>query len=136
MKHLTSLRDFIAALERAGQIQPIDVEVDWNLEIGAVTRRSYELRAPAPLFNRIRGIGEGFRVLGAPGGLGSDAKTRFARVALALGLPATRPAVASSKALRGRRPVLASCLGGWTRARARKTAWSGTPSTSIGFPRP
>jgi 4-hydroxy-3-polyprenylbenzoate decarboxylase len=91
MRHLTSLRDFITALERVGQIQPIDVEVDWNLEIGAVTRRSYELRAPAPLFNRIRGIGEGFRVLGAPGGLGSDAKTRFARVALALGLPADTP---------------------------------------------
>ena len=91
MTHLTSLRDFIAALERVGQIQPIDVEVDWNLEIGAVTRRSYELRAPAPLFNRIRGIGKGFRVLGAPGGLGSDAKTRFARVALALGLPADTP---------------------------------------------
>jgi UbiD family decarboxylase len=91
MTHLTSLRDFIAALERVGQIQPIDVEVDWDLEIGAVTRRSYELRAPAPLFNRISGIGKGFRVLGAPGGLGSAAKTRFARVALALGLPADTP---------------------------------------------
>ena len=89
MRHLKSLRDFIAALEAVDHLQPIDVPVDWNLEIGAVTRRSYELRAPAPLFNDINGIGEGFRVLGAPGGLGAKPATRFARIALALGLPAT-----------------------------------------------
>jgi UbiD family decarboxylase len=91
VKHLKSLRDFVAALDDLGQIQPINVEVDWNLEIGAITRRSYELRAPAPLFNKIKGIGEGFRVLGAPGGLGGENANRFARVALALGYPADTP---------------------------------------------
>jgi 3-polyprenyl-4-hydroxybenzoate decarboxylase len=35
VKHLKSLRDFVAALDDLGQIQPINVEVDWNLEIGA-----------------------------------------------------------------------------------------------------
>jgi len=88
VNHLKSLREFLDALNAVGHVQPIDVEVDWNLEIGAITRRSYEVRAPAPLFNKIKDIGEGFRVLGAPGGLGSDPRTRFARIALALGYSA------------------------------------------------
>lgn len=64
MKHLKSLREFISSLEDIGEVQSIEAEIDWNLEIGAITRRSYELRAPAPLFNRIKGIAPGFRVLG------------------------------------------------------------------------
>lgn len=91
MRHLKSLREFIDALAEVGHIQPIDVEVDWKLELGAITRRSYEIRAPAPLFNKIRGIGGGFRALGAPGGLGSTEATRFARIALALGYSAQTP---------------------------------------------
>jgi 4-hydroxy-3-polyprenylbenzoate decarboxylase len=91
MNHLTSLRDFITALAAVGDVQPIEREVDWNLEIGAVTRRSYELRAPAPLFNHIKGIENGFRVLGAPGGLSADPAHRFVRIALALGLPPDAP---------------------------------------------
>ena len=99
MKHLKSLREFIAALDAIGALQPIDVEVDWNLEIGEITRRSYELLAPAPLFNRIKGVGGGFRVLGAPGGLNRDPRTRFARMALALGLPPEAPGRAIVEAL-------------------------------------
>ena len=76
MKHLKSLRDLIGALGAIGPVQSIDVEVDWNLEIGAVIRRSYEVRAPAPLFNKIKGTDDGFRVFGAPGGLGGDTRTR------------------------------------------------------------
>jgi UbiD family decarboxylase len=92
MKHLKSLREFIDALGAIGEVQPIDQEVDWNLEIGAITRHSYELRAPAPLFNSIRGIERGFRVLGAPGGLSARPGLRYARVALALGLAPDAPA--------------------------------------------
>lgn len=89
MTHLRSLREFIGELDAIGEIQRIDTEVDWNLEIGAVIRRSYDLTAPAPLFTSITGYtGTGFRVLGAPGGLGGPGH-RLARVALALGLPAT-----------------------------------------------
>ncbi|MGQ5640530.1 MULTISPECIES: UbiD family decarboxylase [unclassified Streptomyces] len=88
MKHLRSLREFIAELDAIGEINEIDAEVDWNLEIGAIVRRSYDLKAPAPLFNTIAGYtGTGFRVLGAPGGL-SGPRHRLARIALALGLPA------------------------------------------------
>jgi 4-hydroxy-3-polyprenylbenzoate decarboxylase len=88
VKHLKSLREFVAALDAIGEIQSIDKEVDWNLEIGAVARRTYELRAPAPLFTNITGIEKGFRVLSAPGGLSAQPGLTFSRIALALGLPA------------------------------------------------
>src|SRR2546425_11906256 len=92
MNHLTSLRDYVAALQALGEIQEIDIEVDWNLEMGAIIRRSYELQAPAPLFNRIKGIEPGFRVLGAPAGLSRQPGMALVRVALSLGLPATATA--------------------------------------------
>ncbi len=88
MKHLRSLREFIDELEKIGELQRIDHEVDWNLEIGAIIRRSYDLKAPAPLFTSITGYQDtGFGVLGAPGGLSGPAHP-LARIALALGLPA------------------------------------------------
>jgi UbiD family decarboxylase len=87
MKHLKDLREFISELEALGEVQRIDAAVDWNLEIGAIIRRSYDLRAPAPLFTNIRGYEHtGFRVLGAPGALSREPH-KMARVALALGLP-------------------------------------------------
>jgi 4-hydroxy-3-polyprenylbenzoate decarboxylase len=87
LKHIKSLREFIDELDAVGEIQRIDTEVDWNLEIGAIIRRSYDLRAPAPLFTNITGYqSTGFRVLGAPGSL-SGPGHRFARLALAVGLP-------------------------------------------------
>ncbi|QDP97181.1 UbiD family decarboxylase [Microlunatus elymi] len=87
MRHIRDLREFVAELDKIGEIQHIEREVDWNLELGAVARRSYELRAPAPLFENISGIGDGFRVLAAPGGLSSQAGLAYARIAIALGLP-------------------------------------------------
>lgn len=89
MKHLRSLREFIAELEAIDDLRRIDAEVDWNLEIGAVIRRGYDLRAPAPLFTNITGYeGTGFRVLGAPGALSASGH-RLARIALSVGLPAS-----------------------------------------------
>jgi len=86
MRHLKSLREYLDQLRSLGEVQEIETEVDWNLEMGAIIRRSYELQAPAPLFTRIRGIERGFRVLGAPAGV--SRKNGLARVALSLGLPA------------------------------------------------
>jgi 4-hydroxy-3-polyprenylbenzoate decarboxylase len=109
MKHLRSLRDFIAELEAIGEIQPIDVDVDWNLEMGAIIRRSYDLRARAPLFNRITGYQQsGFRAFGAPAGLSAQPGKRLARIALALGLPATatgQEIIEAVVAARGRDPI-------------------------------
>jgi 4-hydroxy-3-polyprenylbenzoate decarboxylase len=83
MHRLKSLREYLDSLRALGEIQEIDAEVDWHLEMGAVIRRACELRAPAPLFTRIKGIERGFRVLGAPAGV---SRTHgLARVALSLG---------------------------------------------------
>jgi len=92
MNHIKSLREYIDALRAIGEVQDIDVEVDWNLEMGAIIRRSYELRAPAPLFQRIKGIEPGFRVLGAPAGVGRQKGRELARIALSLGLSASATA--------------------------------------------
>ena len=51
MKQLKDLREYLSVLDSMGELQEIDVEVDWNLEIGAIIRRAYDLRSPAPLFN-------------------------------------------------------------------------------------
>jgi UbiD family decarboxylase len=89
MRHLRSMREYIEALAAIDDLLPVNAEVDWNLEIGAIIRRCYDLRAPAPLFASISGYhGSGFRVLGAPGGLSSRPGAPLARVALALGLTA------------------------------------------------
>ena len=88
MKRLKCLREYIDRLQALGEIQEIAAEVDWNLEMGAIIRRSYELRAPAPLFTCIKGIEPGFRVLGAPAGLSQQPGLAFCRIALSLGLPA------------------------------------------------
>lgn len=108
MKHLKSLRDYLKALREIGELQEIDQQVDWNLEMGAITRRSMDLRAPAPLFNRIKGVEAGFRALGAPGGLSAPSKFQYSRINLALGLPADAPPLEVVKALvdARRRPLI------------------------------
>jgi len=98
MKHLESLREYIENLKEIGEIQEINREVDWDLEIGGVIKRSYDLRAPAPLFNNIKGIESGFRVFGAPAGMSRQKGLEFARVALSMGMPAnsTGPEIVNS----------------------------------------
>jgi 4-hydroxy-3-polyprenylbenzoate decarboxylase len=44
MRRLKDMREYIAALREIGELQEVDSEVDWNLEIGAIVRRSYDLR--------------------------------------------------------------------------------------------
>ena len=69
------------------EVQTIDKEVDWQLEIGAIARRCYETGAPAPLFNTIKGIESGFRVLAAPAGVSKQPGLYLSRIAVSLGLP-------------------------------------------------
>lgn len=87
MKQLKDLREYLNVLGSLGELQEVDVEVDWNLEIGAIIRRAYDLRAPAPLFNNIKDIEEGFRVLGGSGGLSAQKGLKLARIATSLGFP-------------------------------------------------
>jgi 3-polyprenyl-4-hydroxybenzoate decarboxylase len=53
--HFTSLRDYPHALAQLGDLREVKREVDTNLEIGAIIRRTHEIYAPAPLFTNIRG---------------------------------------------------------------------------------
>jgi 4-hydroxy-3-polyprenylbenzoate decarboxylase len=89
LERYRSLRQWLDALAALGDVQSISAQVDWNLEMGAITRRSMDLKAPIPLFNNIKGIEPEFRALGAPGGLTALPGRTYARLALALGLPAT-----------------------------------------------
>ncbi len=87
MKQVQDLREYLSILDSVDELQEIDVEVDWNLEIGAIIRRAYDLRAPAPLFNNIKDIEEGFRVLGGSAGLSAKSGLKFSRIATSLGFP-------------------------------------------------
>lgn len=88
MTHYKELRGYLDALEAIGEVQRIEKDVALDLEIGAVSRRAGETGQAAPLFENIPER-PGFRVLGAPGGTSSKPGQWLARIALALGLPAT-----------------------------------------------
>jgi len=81
------LRGYINQLEAMGEIRHIFTQVDWDLELGAIVRRSLDLKAPAPLFHRIRGYPPEYRVLGAPVAPSRQPDRYFARLATALRMP-------------------------------------------------
>src|SRR5437868_2603019 len=57
------LREFIAAIDQAGQLKRID-GADWDLEIGAIAEvTASRPKAPALLFDNIRGYPPGYRVM-------------------------------------------------------------------------
>lgn len=87
MSRPKDLQAYVQALTELGDARIVDRVVDQHLEIGAIIRRSYETLAPAPLFTNIKGVAEGFRLLGAPGALSSIPGRPLARIALSLGLP-------------------------------------------------
>ncbi|GIC90361.1 UbiD family decarboxylase [Aspergillus udagawae] len=84
------LRAFVDALRSDNDLAEINAEVDPHLEVAAITRRTYELRSKAPLFNNVRGAHDGlFRIFGASGGLSSDHQYPYRRLARHVGLPPT-----------------------------------------------
>ena len=52
------LRDWIALLEKEGELRRITAEVDWDREIGAITRRVLQKKGPALLFREHQGLSE------------------------------------------------------------------------------
>jgi len=48
-------REWIALLESQGELRRVKAEVDWNEEIGAITRMVLSARGPALLFENIKG---------------------------------------------------------------------------------
>lgn len=89
MKRIKNLRDYIFQLNDLGDIVEISREVDAYLEMAAITRRSYDLCSPAPIFNNIKGKLPGLRAMGAPASLSSLPEYPAARVALSVGLDHT-----------------------------------------------
>jgi UbiD family decarboxylase len=88
LTHYKDLRSYLSALQAIGELQSIQHPVALDLEIGAICRRAGETGQAAPLFENIPER-PGFRVLGAPGGVSSKPGQWLARIALAIGLPAT-----------------------------------------------
>src|SRR3974377_895214 len=77
------LRGWIGHLRQNGELQEINAEVDWNRELGAITRRAFgNGDGPALLFNRIKGYTDGRCTQLFTGGL-----SNYSRLALMFGLP-------------------------------------------------
>lgn len=80
------LREFCNALEKHGELQRIKAEVDWHLEIGAITRRCNEIGGPAVLAEKIKDYPPGYSIMGSPlgGSKKEDKKLPFRRIAVAM----------------------------------------------------
>jgi 4-hydroxy-3-polyprenylbenzoate decarboxylase len=72
------MREFIVRLEKEGEAQRINDEMDWNLEVGAMLRRSNEARLPAPFFQKVKDY-PGHRIFGSP-------LSNHRRIAIAMGI--------------------------------------------------
>ena len=73
------LREFLAKLEKEGELKRIAEEVDWNLEAGAMARRAMEKNLPAPFFQKVKGCSEGYQLV-------SCLLTNHRRIAIAMDL--------------------------------------------------
>jgi 4-hydroxy-3-polyprenylbenzoate decarboxylase len=109
---IDDLRDYLDILEEYREVQRIGAEVDWNLEMGAITRRVYDLGAPAALFENVKGYPEGFRALGAPLGPSKHpGHGLFARTALAMHMsPTSSPQEIMSTYLKRKEKLIAPIL--------------------------
>ena len=77
-------REFMQALEKTGDLVKITKQVDWDCEVGAIGRRTYELGGPCLHFTNLKDYPEGFTLLN--GSTGS-----WRRVAVSLGLDPETP---------------------------------------------
>ena len=76
------MREWIARLDKEGELRRITAEVDWDRELGAIARRVLEKKGPALLFENIKGYRDGRCTKLFVSGLGTRR-----RLALALGFP-------------------------------------------------
>lgn len=123
-KHITGLREFLDVLDDMDELRQVGREVDTNLEIGAVIRRTHETYAPAPLFTNIRDHA-GYGVVGAPlsysslpGGRGSRSRSgcrpRRPRWRSSTRWPARAHSRPSRRSLWKRAPVSRMCCSAMT----------------------
>lgn len=91
------LREWIAAVERVGQLQRITEPVSRNEEMGAITYMAHQtIGAPALLFESIKESPRGFRALWNPLGSSVD------RFALAIGEPTGLPVMELIRRCKGK----------------------------------
>ncbi len=86
------LREYIARLEREGEVQRIKNEIQPLFEVGAIVSRTYDLRVAAPFFLDLRGY-PGSRIFGAPISLSRRKDSCFARFAASMGMPSQSSAL-------------------------------------------
>jgi UbiD family decarboxylase len=78
------MRSWIKALDAAGELQRIDAEVDWNIELGTVARLAQGAAdGPALLFNNIRDYGANARCRQVMTGTLAS----YRRLSMLMGLP-------------------------------------------------
>mgnify|MGYP000977381932 CR=1 FL=1 len=75
-----SHRDFFEVLEKEGELARVKKEVDWDGEVGAIGRKTYESEGPAILFEKIKDYPEGYRISNGTTGT-------WRRVALSMEMP-------------------------------------------------
>jgi len=97
------VRQWIALLEKEGELRRITAPVDWDREIGAIARRVLEKKGPALLFEKIRGYERARSTRLFTGGLGSRGR-------LALGFQTVRVDQDRRPDPRERRTILSSNL--------------------------
>ena len=98
MTQFGDLRGWIDALRKQGELHQIDTEVDWDCELGTITRRAFgNGDGPALLFNNIKDYNKNTTRCGAifTGGL-----SNYSRVAIMFGLPKDAPITDLVKAAR------------------------------------
>lgn len=78
------LREFLTRLENEGELKRFEEKVDWNLEAGAITRRSLEAGLPAPLFENVKDYPKGYRLV-------SCVLANLKRIAIAMDMPSNTP---------------------------------------------
>jgi phenylphosphate carboxylase alpha subunit len=64
-KYYKDNRSYIEALMKSGDAVMVNEEVDWDLEMGAIVRRTCEQKGPAVFFKNIKDY-PGFECIGAP----------------------------------------------------------------------
>jgi len=77
-KYYKDNRSFIEACVKTGDAIVVNEEVDWDLEMGAIVRRTCEKKGPAVFFKNIKDYPE-FECVGAP-------LSTYRRLAIALGM--------------------------------------------------
>ena len=98
------VREFIAKLEEEGEALRIEEEVDWNLEAGAILRRSAEAGLPAPFFQKIKDYPAGYRLFG-------NGAANFRRMAIIMGMkPDTHPRELIEEYVRRRQQLIKPVL--------------------------